>query len=219
MLPIQIGWRFWVKQVIDRSLALCGIIVLSPIFICVSLLVWLTVGYPILFRQQRPGRYAKPFDLVKFRTMSERRDSSGKLLSDADRLTRVGRFLRTTSLDELPQLWNVLHGDISLVGPRPLLMRYIDRYSPEQARRHDVMPGITGWAQINGRNALSWDEKFVMDNWYVDHWSLALDARILLATFGRVVKHNGIARKGHATAPEFLGSVELCAKDSARELR
>jgi lipopolysaccharide/colanic/teichoic acid biosynthesis glycosyltransferase len=151
--------------------------------------------------------------------MSDECDADGKLLPDADRLTCAGRFLRATSLDELPQLWNVLCGDISLVGPRPLLMEYLNRYTPDQSRRHDVMPGITGWAQINGRNALSWEEKFVMDNWYVDHWSLALDARILLATFWRVVKREGIARIGHATAPEFLGSGELCAKDSVRESR
>jgi lipopolysaccharide/colanic/teichoic acid biosynthesis glycosyltransferase len=151
--------------------------------------------------------------------MTDERDANGQLLPDAERLTGVGRFLRTTSIDELPQLWNVLCGAISLVGPRPLLMEYLGRYTPDQARRHDVMPGITGWVQINGRNALSWEEKFVLDTWYVDHWSLALDARILLTTFLRVIKHDGIARTGHATAPEFLGSVELCAKDSVRESR
>lgn len=215
----QSGWRFWIKTVFDRSAALCGLIILSPVFIAVSVLVWLSMGRPILFRQQRPGRFAKPFWLLKYRTMSDRRDADGRLLPDAERLTRVGRLLRATSFDELPQLWNALRGDISLVGPRPLLMEYLPRYSPEQARRHDVMPGITGWAQVNGRNALSWEEKFAMDNWYTDHWSLVLDARILLATFWRVVKRDGIARTGHATAPEFLGSAELCANDSVRESR
>jgi len=163
------------------------------------------MGSPILFRQQRPGRFAKPFWLLKFRTMSEQREASGDLLPDAVRLTRVGRLLRAISLDELPQLWNVLRGDISLVGPRPLLMDYLPRYSPEQARRHDVMPGITGWAQINGRNALTWEEKFALDNWYVNNWGLALDLRILLLTLIRVLKRDGITPAGHATMPEFTG--------------
>jgi lipopolysaccharide/colanic/teichoic acid biosynthesis glycosyltransferase len=157
--------------------------------------------------------------LLKFRTMSDRRDAGGKLLPDADRLTGVGRLLRATSFDELPQLWNVLRGDISLVGPRPLLMEYLSRYSPEQARRHDVMPGITGWAQINGRNALTWEEKFELDNWYVDHWSLMLDARILLTTLLRVLQREGVSQNGHVTMPEFLGAAELHAYDSARESR
>lgn len=169
------------------------------------MLVWLSTGRPILFRQQRPGRYAKPFMLVKFRTMVNRCDSDGMLLSDRERLTKVGRLLRATSLDELPQLWNMVRGDISLVGPRPLLMEYLSRYSPEQARRHDVMQGITGWAQINGRNALSWDEKFALDVWYVDHWSLALDLRILWLTISKVLKREGISKEGHATMPEFMG--------------
>ena len=163
------------------------------------------MGCPILLRQQRPGRFAKPFRLLKFRTMSEQREASGDLLPDAVRLTRVGRLLRATSLDELPQLWNVFRGDISLVGPRPLLMDYLPRYSPEQARRHDVMPGITGWAQINGRNALTWEEKFALDNWYVNSWSLALDMRILLLTLIHVLKRDGITQAGHATMPEFIG--------------
>jgi lipopolysaccharide/colanic/teichoic acid biosynthesis glycosyltransferase len=202
----QNGWRFFVKSALDRSAALCGLIVVSPVLIVVSILVWLSMGRPILFRQRRPGRFAKPFLLLKFRTMSERRDANGDLLPDADRLTRVGRLLRATSLDELPQLWNVLRGDISLVGPRPLLMEYLSRYSPEQARRHDVMPGITGWAQINGRNALAWQEKFAHDTWYVDNWSLMLDFSILAKTLWRVLKRNGISSQGHATMPEFLSS-------------
>jgi lipopolysaccharide/colanic/teichoic acid biosynthesis glycosyltransferase len=199
----QQGWRLWIKIAFDRGTGLCGAIVLSPVFIVVGVLVWLSVGCPILFRQQRPGRFAKPFWLLKFRTMSDVRDSSGRLLPDGDRLTRVGRLLRASSLDELPQLWNVLRGDISLVGPRPLLMEYLSRYSPKQARRHEVMPGITGWAQINGRNALTWEEKFVLDTWYVDNWALLLDLRILLLTFKRVLLCEGITGRGHATMPKF----------------
>jgi lipopolysaccharide/colanic/teichoic acid biosynthesis glycosyltransferase len=202
----QSGWRFWIKRALDRSAALCGLIVLSPVFIAVSVLVWLSMGRPIVFRQQRPGRFARPFMLLKFRTMSDGRDEGGKLLPDADRLTGVGRLLRATSFDELPQLWNVLRGDISLVGPRPLLMEYLPRYSPEQARRHDVMPGITGWAQSNGRNALTWEEKFALDVWYVNNWSLGLDALILLKTGVAVLRRKGIANAGHATMPGFKGT-------------
>lgn len=202
----QRGWRFWIKSIFDRSVALCGLVVLSPLFIGVSVLVWLSMGRPIFFRQQRPGRFVKPFWLLKFRTMSDRRGAGGKLLPDADRLTRIGRMLRATSLDELPQLWNVLRGDISLVGPRPLLMQYLPRYSPEQARRHDVMPGITGWAQINGRNALTWQEKFALDTWYVDNWNMILDLRILMLTLVRILRRDGISRAGHATMPEFMGA-------------
>jgi len=202
----QSGWRFWIKTAFDRGAALCGLIILSPVFIAVSVLVWLSMGRPILFRQQRPGRFAKPFWLLKFCTMTDERDAGGKLLPDAERLTRVGLLLRATSLDELPQLWNVLRGDISLVGPRPLLMEYLPRYSPEQARRHDVMPGITGWAQINGRNALTWEEKFELDVSYVKNWSLGLDALILLKTAVAVLRRQGIANAGHATMPGFKGT-------------
>jgi lipopolysaccharide/colanic/teichoic acid biosynthesis glycosyltransferase len=202
----QRGWRLFIKTAFDRSAALCGIILVLPLFICASVLVWLSMGRPILFRQQRPGRFAKPFWLLKFRTMSDRREASGDLLPDAVRLTRVGRLLRATSLDELPQLWNVLRGDISLVGPRPLLMEYLPRYSPEQARRHEVMPGITGWSQINGRNALAWQEKFALDTWYVDNWSLRLDFSILAKTLWLVLKREGISSQGYATMPEFLSS-------------
>ncbi len=176
---------------------------MSPVLIAISILVWLSMGFPILFRQQRPGKHAKPFTLLKFRSMSEQREGSGDLLPDAVRLTRVGRLLRATSLDELPQLWNVLRGDISLVGPRPLLMEYLPRYSREQARRHEVLPGITGWAQINGRNALSWEEKFMLDTWYVDNWSLNLDLRILLLTFKYVLMREGIYSSGQAIMPWF----------------
>jgi sugar transferase EpsL len=199
----QHGWRLRFKVIFDRFVALCGLLVLTPLLTVLSLLVWMSMGRPILFRQKRPGRFAKPFILLKFRTMLEQCDANGKLLSDGERLTRVGRFLRATSLDELPQLCNVLRGDISLVGPRPLLMEYLLRYSPEQARRHEVMPGITGWAQINGRNALTWDEKFALDTWYVDRWSLWLDLKILSFTVLRVLRRDGISNQDHATMPEF----------------
>jgi sugar transferase EpsL len=202
----QRGWRLSIKALFDRGIALCALILLSPVFLCVGMLVWIFMGRPILFRQQRPGRFAEPFWLLKFRTMSQRCDARGKQLPDAERLTKVGQFLRATSLDELPQLWNVLCGEISLVGPRPLLMEYLPRYSPEQAKRHQVLPGITGWSQVNGRNALSWEEKFALDNWYVDHWSLTLDMRILFLTIGRVLKRDGIVQSGCATMSEFRGS-------------
>jgi sugar transferase EpsL len=200
----QRGWRFGIKSIFDRTIALSGMILLLPLLLGVSVLVLLTMGRPILFRQQRPGRFAKPFLLLKFRTMSDGSDSDGKLLPDEERLTRVGRMLRATSLDELPQLWNVLCGDISLVGPRPLLMEYLPRYSAEQARRHEVMPGITGWAQINGRNTIAWENKFALDVWYVDNWNLMLDFKIRSKTLWRVVKRSGISSRGHATMPEFL---------------
>jgi sugar transferase EpsL len=206
MQTSQRGWRFWIKSIFDRCVALCGLIILSPVFIAVSMLVRLSMGRPILFRQQRPGHFAKPFILLKFRTMAVQHDARGNLLPDAERLTRVGRWLRSTSLDELPQMWNVLRGDISLVGPRPLLMNYLPRYSREQALRHHVMPGLTGWAQINGRNALSWEEKFVLDTWYADHWSLWLDLKILGMTVLRVLRRDGISNQDHATMPEFVGS-------------
>jgi lipopolysaccharide/colanic/teichoic acid biosynthesis glycosyltransferase len=204
-----------VKRIFDCSAALCGLVLVSPLLLPLSALVWLSMGRPILFRQQRPGRFAKPFLLLKFRTMSERRDAGGKLLPDADRLTLVGRLLRATSLDELPQLWNVFRGDISLVGPRPLLMQYLDRYTPEQARRHDVMPGITGWAQVNGRNALTWEQKFSLDVWYVDHWSLWLDIKILFLTVGKVFRRHGISNANHATMPEFMGNSHSIGEQGA----
>jgi sugar transferase EpsL len=208
----QRGWRVRIKRVFDGGAALCGLIVLSPLFVAVSVLVWLSMGRPILFRQHRPGRFARPFMLLKFRTMSDRSDANGKLLPDADRLTPVGRLLRATSLDELPQLWNVLRGDLSLVGPRPLMMQYLPRYSPEQARRHDAMPGITGWAQMNGRNALSWEDKFLLDVWYVENWSFVLDLRILAKTLWRVLMRDGISSQGHSTMPEFMGNLNVAAK-------
>jgi lipopolysaccharide/colanic/teichoic acid biosynthesis glycosyltransferase/glycosyltransferase involved in cell wall biosynthesis len=205
----QSGWRFRIKTAFDRGTALCGLIILSPLFIAVSLLVWLSVGRPIVFRQQRPGRFAKPFMLLKFRTMLNRLDADGELRPDAERLTRIGQLLRETSIDELPQLWNVLRGDISFVGPRPLLMEYLPLYSSEQARRHDVMPGITGWAQINGRNSLTWEEKFALDVSYVNSWSLQFDALILLNTVVAVLRRKGIANAGHATMPGFNGTAAV----------
>jgi sugar transferase EpsL len=158
-----------------------------------------------LFRQRRPGLHGQIFTIIKFRTMTDVRDAQGNLLSDAERLTRFGRFLRSTSLDELPELWNVLRGDMSLVGPRPLLMQYLPRYTPEQARRHEVRPGVTGWAQVNGRNALSWEQKFALDVWYVDHVSLRLDAKIIALTVWKILQREGISQPGQATMEEFQG--------------
>ena len=200
---LQRGWRGLVKRAVDVVCAAVGLVVVSPVLAVVSLLIWATMGRPVLFRQQRPGKDAKRFVFLKFRTMREQVDKLGNPLADGERLTRIGRLLRATSLDELPQLWDVLRGDLSLVGPRPLLLAYLDRYTPEQMRRHEVMPGITGWAQINGRNELSWPEKFDLDLWYVDHWSLKLDFYILCKTLWQVMKRDGISQTGHATMPEF----------------
>jgi lipopolysaccharide/colanic/teichoic acid biosynthesis glycosyltransferase len=201
----QKGWRLALKKLFDRVVALLALIVLSPVLLVLGVVVLISMGWPVFFRQQRPGFCGRPFRVVKFRTMNQAHDASGQLLPDAQRLTGVGKFLRHTSLDELPQFWNVLLGQLSLVGPRPLLMQYLPRYSPEQARRHDVLPGITGWAQINGRNDLPWAQKFALDVWYVDHWSLGLDARILLKSFWQVLKREGISRQGYATTFEFMG--------------
>ncbi len=204
----QHGWRLAAKKLFDRVAAALVLLLLSPVLVAIALLVWGTMGWPVLFRQERPGHNGRGFQLIKFRTMSELRDGGGQLLPDAERLTRLGRLLRATSMDELPELWNVLRGELSLVGPRPLLMQYLSRYTPEQARRHEVLPGITGWAQINGRNDLPWEEKFALDLWYVEHWNLALDARILVRTMWRVLRRDGISLPGHATALEF-GSPRL----------
>src|SRR5690606_1871893 len=171
------------------------LVLFSPVLVVVSLLVYAKHGAPVIFRQQRPGYQGRPFRLYKFRTMRDAYDQGGQPLPDAQRLTAFGRFLRSTSLDELPELLNVLKGEMSIVGPRPLLMQYLERYTPEQARRHDVRPGITGWAQINGRNALSWEEKFQLDTWYVDNWRLLLDARILLGTLVKVDRRGGICNQ------------------------
>ena len=195
-----------VKRLFDLALTIPGLLLISPLLLVVALLVRIKHGKPVLFRQTRPGYGDKPFGMYKFRSMTEGRDAQGHLLPDTQRLTRLGRFLRTTSLDELPELFNILRGEMSLVGPRPLLMQYLDLYTPEQARRHEVLPGITGWAQINGRNALTWEDKFRLDVWYVDHWSLWLDIKILLLTFWKVLRREGISQPGHATAEVFRGS-------------
>jgi lipopolysaccharide/colanic/teichoic acid biosynthesis glycosyltransferase len=193
------------KRALDFSAAAIGLTVLAPLFAVVIVLILATMGRPIFFRQRRAGKDGTPFTLLKFRTMHAKTDGFGRLLPDQDRLTWLGRVLRTTSLDELPQLWNVIGGELSLVGPRPLLTEYLDRYTAEQMRRHDALPGITGWAQINGRNELSWPEKFDLDLWYVDHWSLKLDFYILGKTLWQVVKRDGISQPGHATMPEYRG--------------
>ena len=196
------------KRIFDLALTIPGLILISPVLVVVALLVLIFHGRPVLFKQVRPGYHAQPFAVWKFRTMTDARDAQGNLLPDASRLTRLGQFLRSTSLDELPELYNVLRGEMSLVGPRPLLLQYLERYSTEQARRHDVLPGITGWAQINGRNAISWEQKFQLDVWYVDHWSLGLDVKILLANFWKVLKREGISQEGYATAEEFWGDTD-----------
>ncbi len=198
-------YRSFGKRLLDLALTFPALVLLSPILAFTALLVRLTLGAPVLFRQQRPGLHGKPFTLYKFRTMTDARDAQGNLLPDAERLTTFGRFLRSTSLDELPELWNVLRGDMSLVGPRPLLMQYLDRYTPEQARRHEVKPGITGWAQVNGRNAITWEQKFALDVWYVDHVSLWLDLKIIALTVWKILKREGISQPGQATMEEFMG--------------
>ena len=196
-----------VKRTVDALAAIIGLLVLSPVFLIVSSLVMADLGRPVLFAQQRPGKDGKLFRMYKFRTMRDMVAPDGRQLSDSERLTKLGRFLRSTSLDELPELINVLLGQMSLVGPRPLLPQYLGLYTPEQARRHEAKPGITGWAQVNGRNALTWEEKFRLDVWYVDNWSLWLDLRILMMTVVKVVKRDGISSKEHATMQEFMGSV------------
>ncbi len=196
------------KRLFDLALTLPVLAILAPVLAILSLLVRGHLGSPVFFRQQRPGLHGKPFQMIKFRTMTEARDTDGQLLPDKERLTRFGRFLRSTSLDELPELINVLNGDMSLVGPRPLLMQYLDRYTPEQARRHEVPPGITGWAQVNGRNAISWENKFEHDVYYVTHWSLGFDVKILFLTLLSVLKHDGVSADGHETMPEFMGSAQ-----------
>jgi sugar transferase EpsL len=195
-----------IKRAIDFSVALIAVVVFSPLFLVLPVLIRLKMGSPVVFTQERPGLHGKVFRIYKYRTMTDARDADGHLLPDADRLTPLGALMRKLSLDELPQLFNVLKGELSLVGPRPLLVRYLPLYSPEQARRHDVMPGITGWAQVNGRNAISWEERFALDVWYVDHWSLALDFKILALTVLKVVKRSDVSAAGHVTMPEFLGS-------------
>jgi lipopolysaccharide/colanic/teichoic acid biosynthesis glycosyltransferase len=196
----------FVKRVVDVVVAGAGLALMAPVMAVVAAAIWVSDGGPALFRQKRPGYKGEPFVLVKFRTMREARGKDGRLLADGERLTTLGRWLRALSLDELPQLWNVLRGEMSLVGPRPLLMEYLERYSAEEMRRHEAKPGMTGWAQIHGRNATSWRERFALDLWYVEHWSLGLDARILLSTVSKVVTRRGVSSAGHPTMPEFLGS-------------
>lgn len=194
------------KRLFDLLSALLGIIVLSPVLIVTAILVRTMLGSPVLFKQQRPGLHAQPFNVYKFRTMTDQRGADWQLLPDEVRLTPFGKLLRRLSLDELPQLLNVIKGDLSLVGPRPLLMQYLPLYSPEQGRRHDVRPGITGWAQINGRNAISWEEKFDLDVWYVDNQSFWLDLKILWMTIAKVFKREGISQEGQATMEAFSGA-------------
>ena len=193
------------KRLIDVVASAAGLIVLSPLLIVVWLMVRRRMGSPALFRQIRPGLHGRPFKMIKFRTMRDAMGPDGQPLPDAERLTAFGRWLRATSLDELPELWNVLKGDMSLVGPRPLLMEYVPRYTPEQARRHDVRPGITGWAQVNGRNAVGWDQKFALDVWYVDRHTLWLDVKIIALTLRRIVQRDGISAPGSATMERFEG--------------
>lgn len=195
----------WWKRPFDLVISLFALLVLAPVIAGLALLVRVKLGGPIFFRQQRPGLHGRPFTILKFRTMTDTRDAKGNLLPDTERLPPFGRFLRSTSLDELPELWNVLVGDMSLVGPRPLLMQYLARYTPEQARRHEVRPGITGWAQVNGRNALTWDVKFALDVWYVDHASVWLDAKIIALTVWKIIQREGINQPGQATMQEFRG--------------
>jgi lipopolysaccharide/colanic/teichoic acid biosynthesis glycosyltransferase len=195
-----------VKEVAERVLAAEGLLAAAPVIALAAALVRLESPGPAFFAQERPGLHGRPFTIYKLRTMRQASGPDGQPLPDAERLTRLGALLRRASVDELPQLWNVVRGELSLVGPRPLLLRYLDRYTPEQARRHEVKPGITGWAQVNGRNALSWEEKFALDVWYVDHWSLWLDAKILARTVAKVFAGAGVSQGGHATMPEFLGT-------------
>lgn len=202
----QSGLPLFVKRALDVGVSAAVLVATAPLQLVAAGMIRATMGAPVLFRQARPGKHGKPFVIRKFRTMTDARGPDGSLLPDELRLTRVGRALRATSVDELPQLWNVLRGEMSLVGPRPLLMQYLPRYSPAQARRHDVLPGLTGWAQVHGRNAVEWEDRLALDVWYVDHWSLRLDAEIVYRTFRQVVQREGIAREGHATMPEFMGS-------------
>jgi sugar transferase EpsL len=198
-------YRKYFKRFLDLKLAILALLLLSPVLLISAVLVRFRLGSPVLFRQRRPGLHGEPFEILKFRTMKDERDDAGNLLSDEHRLTALGRFLRKTSLDELPELFNVVKGEMSLVGPRPLLMSYLDLYSEEQSRRHEVLPGITGWAQVNGRNAMSWEDKFAHDVWYVDHVSFWLDLKIIMLTFWQVLAARDIAAEGHATMPEFRG--------------
>jgi sugar transferase EpsL len=193
------------KRLMDIILILCALPLLLLVFLILYVLIAIKMGRPVLFVQRRPGKDGKPFNMVKFRSMTDERDEQGELLSDDIRLTSFGKFLRATSLDELPELWNVLKGEMSLVGPRPLLMQYLELYTPEQARRHEVRPGVTGWAQINGRNAISWQQKFSLDVWYVENQSLLLDVKILFLTVLKVIRRDDISQQDHVTIEPFKG--------------
>ena len=195
-----------VKRILDFVLSIIIMLVCLPVMLIVGLIIFLTEGRPIFFFHERPGKDGQPFKLIKFRSMRNARDAEGNLLPDGERITNFGNFIRKTSIDELPEFINVLRGEMSLVGPRPLLMQYVDRYSPQQFRRHEVLPGITGWAQVNGRNAISWNEKFMLDIWYIDHWSVWLDIKILLLTVWKVISGEGISQAGRATMDEFMGN-------------
>ena len=195
------------KRIMDVVGAGLGLAVLSPVMAIIAVAIWLQMGIPVLFRQERPGLHGQPFIIFKFRTMRDSVDVRGYVRPDSERLTNLGRVLRRTSLDEVPELWNVLMGDMSLVGPRPLLMEYLPLYSSEQARRHEVRPGITGWAQVNGRNAISWEKKFAHDIWYIDHWTIWLDLRIVWMTIIKILRAEGISQDGHVTTERFRGGV------------
>ena len=196
---------FTIKSVLDRAVAVIALLLLSPIILIVSIAIYFRMGSPLIFSQPRPGKDGKIFRFYKFRTMTDERDAEGNLLDDELRMTAFGEFLRESSLDELPQLWNVVRGDMSIVGPRPLLVQYLERYTPEQARRHEVKPGITGLAQVKGRNSINWEEKVQLDVWYIDNWSLWLDLKILVMTFFKVLQKEGIDQEGHISSSEFLG--------------
>ncbi len=196
------------KRLFDLGLAWSALVVLAPLLVFLYVLVWSRLGDPVLFRQRRTGWHGEPFEIIKFRTMTNERDERGELLADAKRLTSLGQWLRSTSLDELPELWNVIRGEMSLIGPRPLLEEYLPLYNERQARRHEVRPGVTGWAQVNGRNATSWEERFEMDVWYVENRSFVLDLRILWRTFWIVIRQEGVSARGHVTMPRFKGSEE-----------
>ncbi len=211
----QRGLPLVFKKAFDRTVGLVLLGAASPILAVAAVAVRVKMGGPVFYSQVRPGHEARPFRLYKLRTMSDERDVSGNLKPDLERLTSLGKFLRSTSIDELPQLYNVVRGELSLVGPRPLLMEYLDRYTPDQARRHDVLPGITGWAQVHGRNAKTWERKFELDTWYVDHWSPWLDLRILVETIMPVLRRENIAHEGYVTMPTFTGTPATAAPGAA----
>lgn len=205
-------YRRFFKRPLDFTLALLAIVVLSPIFLIIAALVKIKLGSPVIFKQQRPGLNEKIFTMYKFRTMTNESDSNGELLPDSKRLTKFGRILRSTSLDELPELFNVLKGEMSLVGPRPLLIEYVTLYNEQQRKRLHVLPGITGWAQVNGRNALTWEEKFALDTWYVENWSFMLDLKIIIKTILAVLMREGISARGEVTMPRFTGNISALEK-------